>query len=86
MGSDDQRFEIFANTFSQSECDEWTNERKNRITASIARRIFKAKKDDTLLKYFYGCPFSNENTKYGNTMEPHAKAEYESITGYKVRR
>ena len=46
---------------------------------------FRARKDETRIRYFSGSNFSgNSSTDYGLQMEPTARKKFEEVTGYSV--
>lgn len=73
--------ETFKNTLGQAKNPNWFLERKLRISASKAHRIMKAKKKETLLKYFFESPIKTKGMAYGNAMEKIAKECYINKTG-----
>ena len=77
--------ETFANTLGQNKNPNWFLERKLRISASKAHRIMKAKKKETLLKYFFELQVQTKGMAYGNAMETIARECYTNITGNLVK-
>jgi putative phage-type endonuclease len=75
---------IFAKTTQQSLCKEWFKERKFRVSASRAHKLWKARKQSTLLSYFFKASQDLVNLRYGREMEPVARFKYEQVTGNKV--
>ena len=45
---------------------------------------FRAKKDETRMKYFLGSHFDTEATRYGVLMEKFARKKFEEVTGYVI--
>ena len=75
-------------TLSQSNTTLWFSARKVRITASVAHKIFRARKEETRLKYFVnnskGGDLNVESLKYGREMEPAAFEKYKEVTKNQV--
>jgi putative phage-type endonuclease len=74
--SDSDRFDIFKNTLGQANSKDWFIARKFRVSASKARSIAFAKKEETLFKYFFDSAPESDNLRYGRETEPRAKEEY----------
>jgi hypothetical protein len=73
-------------TLGQSVSSLWRDERKFRVTASRAHRIFAARSADNRLKYFLDtkCLDGIAALKYGLEMETFAREKFEELSGYKV--
>ena len=77
-------FMIFKDTIGQSGNPKWFLARKYRLTGSRIHKIHRARKQSTLLKYFYESAFKHKNLDYGREMEGHAMARYQALTGAEV--
>ena len=77
-GTDERRFDIFKNSRGQFANPNlvWIDERKNRVSASTARKIAFARSESKAVEYFGGSAFDGDNLRYGRETEPEAKAEY----------
>lgn len=67
-------------TIGQSSNPTWLLERKNRVTASKAHKIWRARKPETILRYFFEAPIFHVNLAYGVALESEARSKYEEIT------
>ncbi|KAJ2996275.1 hypothetical protein HDV02_006672 [Globomyces sp. JEL0801] len=80
----EQRDALQLATQSQSNSELWTSLRKNRLTASMAGRIYKSRSllsPDKLWKR----PFSNEATRHGLAFESIALSAVEESEGISIR-
>lgn len=68
----------------QSECSAWFEDRKLRISASIAHAIRGARIERTMLQYFNRTTVDTLATRYGKTMEVQAKKKFASLHSIKV--
>ena len=57
----------------------WHKERKKRITASKAHKIYRARSEETVFKYFFEESCTHPNLLYGRKMEPRAKDKIKTI-------
>ena len=73
--------DIFVRTIGQANNPAWFIERKCRISASKAHKIFKAKKPETCLKYFFDSAPTTKGMAYGREMEVKARQSYSQKTG-----
>ena len=73
--------DIFIRTIGQANNPEWFIERKCRISASKAHKIYRAKKLETCLKYFFDSPPTTKGMAYGREMEVRARSSYSEKTG-----
>ena len=74
-------------TISQSSTSVWHSARKVRITASVAHKISRARKDHTRLNYFVNNSkgdLSVESLQYGREMEQFGFEKYKEITHFQV--
>ncbi len=76
--------EICRRTVGQSKKREWYIQRKLRISASRAHKIWRAREEKTLISYFRDTLIDNVDLKYGRRMEVIARKKYENITEYSV--
>ena len=86
---DAQRTEIFRKTIGQATGQtearlEWQDQRKPRISASMAHKIWRGRKKVTRCKYFVGTSIKTSGMIYGQEMEATARRVYEEITGLSV--
>lgn len=79
--NDRGKLNIFLETLGQAQNKKWFQERKARISASMAHKIYRARKKETRLKYFFQTTVDLPNFKYGRETEPVAKEAYEKKTG-----
>jgi putative phage-type endonuclease len=82
--SDDEKEHIFKDTLGQSTNKNWFKARQYRVSASKARQLGFAKKDNTLLKYFFNAVMDNDNLRYGRETEPVAREEYSNSMSVEV--
>ncbi len=75
---------ICKNTIGQSLKREWYVQRKLRISASRAHKIWRARQESTLMSYFKDTLVDNIDLRYGREMEVVARKKYELITSYAV--
>ena len=68
---------VFLGTVGQAKNPEWFIQRKNRISASKAHKLAHARKKETRLKYFFENLPINANMRYGQDLEPKARAAFE---------
>ena len=82
----DQRraFEICNMTRLQAKSPEWFFQRKTRITASAAHKIWRAKKTETRWKYFFQSATNLPSLEYGRLMEPVAREAFSNLTDFVV--
>ena len=73
--------DIFVRTMGQAKNPAWFAERKYRISASKAHKIYRAKKLETCLKYFYEAAPATKSMAYGREMELQARKSYSEMTG-----
>ena len=92
--NEQKSFEIEQETVSQSKCDKWFEYRKNRITASVAHKVFIRKKNyNTLADSLLNPKPSSElpqtvkdALKHGSTYEEVARETYYNFLKYKLKR
>lgn len=82
--SNDERVNLCRSTLNQASNQLWHRERKKRITASRAHKIFRAKSKTTILKYFFEDACNHQNLIYGREMEPKAKEKAASVLDAEV--
>ncbi len=70
---------IFQKTIGQASNPEWFLQRKNRITASVARKIAKGRRKDVRIRYFVEDVKPNKGMEYGSSMEPTAREQYKIL-------
>ena len=80
----EKAIKIFKSTIGQSSKTDWFKERKPRISASQAYRIWKARTPDTRYKSFDQPEIDHINLRYGRETEPEAIRKYEFETGNNV--
>ena len=68
---------VFLTTVGQTENPNWFLQRKNRISASKAHKIVRAKKKETRLKYFFENPPATANMLYGQHLESKARDAFQ---------
>ena len=71
-----KREEIFKNTLGQSKNPCWFQERKKRITSSVAHKIWRARSSKTRKDYFFQAPLDLPSLSYGRAAEERAKREF----------
>lgn len=81
----DQALELCLGTVGQASNPTWLLERKYRITASRAHKIWRARKPVTTLKYFFEAPIFHANLAYGVALESEARQKYQQMTGFQVQ-
>ena len=92
--SEQKSFEIEQETVSQNKCDKWFEYRKNRITASVAHRIFSRKKNFSTLADSLLNPKSSSELpqtvrdalNHGSIYEGVARETYYNFMKYKLKR
>ncbi len=75
---------IFTATIKQYLCPAWHNQRKNRISASVAHKLLRARTSQNRIKYFIDKIPDNKNFKYGRDTEPEAKEKFCELFGVEV--
>lgn len=82
--SSDSRLEIFQSSIGQFSNLNWFQSRKYRVSASKARKIAFARKDETLLRSFYDSAVDCFNLRYGREMESIARAKFTELNAITV--
>jgi hypothetical protein len=72
--------QIFVSNLAQNQLPRWCIERRQRITASKAHKIFNALKSEPQLKYFFESHPSQPPWPYGTAIEKKAKEHYSQVT------
>ena len=75
--SHEKREEIFTKTMGQAANPTWFQERKNRITASVAHKIWRARSKETRKNYFFQAPMDLPSLSYGRSAEERAKKVFQ---------
>ncbi len=68
---------IFRSTTGQSLCPDWFSERKKRVTASTAHKIWKGRKPQSRQSYFHKAPLDLPSLRYGRAAEARARKAFE---------
>ncbi len=74
--SSEQCAEIFRETLGQAENPKWFLNRKNRITASSAHKIVRARSKQQRLKYFHETVMSTKSMQHGKNTEATAREQF----------
>jgi hypothetical protein len=80
----EEKLHIFQTTVGQASNQNWFRARKSRMSASKARQLAFAQKEETLLKYFFGSVVDSDNLRYGRETEPIARDEYANLQSVSV--
>jgi putative phage-type endonuclease len=82
--SAEERLQLCQDTLRQDKDQAWHQERRNRISASRAHRIARARMTETALKYFFEHTCDNFNLAYGRDTEPIAKACLQNLLDVEI--
>ncbi len=77
--SADECSKIFKETLGQAENPLWFVHRKNRITASTAHKIIRARSREQKFKYFHETFMGTKSMQHGKTAEPTAREQFSTI-------
>jgi hypothetical protein len=84
--SAEKAFQLCNMTVKQSQSSMWRDERKSRLTASRAHRIFRARSDVKRVEYFLDMKSLEgiAGVQYGLEMESTAREKFIELTGFSV--